>query len=705
MAVINSIRKRSGLLIGTIGVAMVLFVGGDLLSGNTNLLNKQDTTVGVIDGDKVEYAEFESMVQSLSGDQTLSQQQLEGVRIQAWNKFIQQKVLFKEYKALGLSVAPEELFDQIKNNPNNAVLKQYFTNPQTGQIYEQFVNPQTGRLDNNKVLLYIKNVMQSDQKESWLPIEEAISLGSISNKYTTLIGEGIHGTSLDAKIKNAEDNQKINLTWAGMSYNEIPDEDVTVDESDLKSYYSAHKNEKEYKQEETMRGAKVAIFTVEPSQKDFEYTLSEMNETKAEFTSIDNDTLFVFQNSDEPRTAFQLLAELEIPVEVDSSFFGSEVGTVYGPYLQNGSYVLTKKTGTRSVSDSVRARHILLPLKPESDTAATQALVDSIKTELNKKADFAAMATEYSEDFGSAQKGGDLDWFTQGRMVPEFNDICFSNETKVGDIVSVTTQFGIHIIEVTDRTKDIEKIEVANVSRTVEPSNETYDNVYNKASAFSINNDNLEKFSAALEEDKTIENFDYTTIKEGDKTLGSVENPRTVIRWIYDNNIGDVSEPFEIGNQFVISAITNIKEEGILPLSEVEDLVRTKVINEKKSEIILGKLGSFSTIEEAASNIGKEFQSANQISFNMFSVAGIGPESKVMGILFGLPQGQISEAIVGENGVYVVRVDEITEVPEATDLTFIQDEMARSFESRIDVEVFEALKENAGIVDNRSKFY
>ena len=154
----------------------------------------------------------------------------------------------------------------------------------------------------------------------------------------------------------------------------------------------------------------------------------------------------------------------------------------------------------------------------------------------------------------------------------------------------------------------------------------------------------------------------------------------------------------------VVEAVSNEKavpRERIFEALEIALATATK----KKSEIILGKLGSFSTIEEAASNIGKEFQSANQISFNMFSVAGIGPESKVMGILFGLPQGQISEAIVGENGVYVVRVDEITEVPEATDLTFIQDEMARSFESRIDVEVFEALKENAGIVDNRSKFY
>ena len=127
MAVINSIRKRSGLLIGTIGVAMVLFVGGDLLSGNTSLINKQDTTVGEIAGDKIEYVDFEAMVRKIGGDQTLTPEQMDDARNRAWNRFIQNKVLFKEYDKLGLSVAPEELFDQIKNNEQNKVLNQFFT--------------------------------------------------------------------------------------------------------------------------------------------------------------------------------------------------------------------------------------------------------------------------------------------------------------------------------------------------------------------------------------------------------------------------------------------------------------------------------------------------------------------------------------------------------------------------------------------------
>ena len=705
MAVINSIRKRSGLLIGTIGVAMVLFVGGDLLSGNTSLINKQDTTVGEIAGDKIEYVDFEAMVRKIGGDQTLTPEQMDDARNRAWNRFIQNKVLFKEYDKLGLSVAPEELFDQIKNNEQNKVLNQFFTNPQTGQIYDQFKNPVTGRLDNNKVLLYVKNVMAGDEKDTWLPIEEAIRLDALSGKYTQLIKEGLLGSSFAAQVQNTEENQRINLSWTGMNYSEVSDDEITVEESDLKSYYSKHKNEKDFKQEETMRGAKVAVFSVTPSPKDFEDARVEIGNQMDAFKVADNDTLFVYQNSDDPQRAFKLLARYEYPVELDSMIFNAPIDSVFGPYLLQNGFNISKKTGVQFVADSVNARHVLLTLKPESDTSLLLARADSIKVQLDKGVDFAAMATEFSEDFGSAQNGGNLEWFTQGKMVQEFNDICFDSETKKGDIVIVTTQFGIHIIDIMDKTEEKEKVQLSNIVRYVEPSNETFDEAYNKASAFSINNNNLEAFETALSEDATIESFDYSTIKQGDKVLGSIENPRTVIRWVYDNEVGKVSEPFEMGNQFVVSVVTSIKDEGTLPLSEVEELVREKVINEKKSQVILAKLGSYATIEDAAQNVEKQVQSANDISFNMFSITGIGPENKVLGIAFGLPQGETSKAIVGENGVYVIRLDLIGEAPEASDLTFLQDQIKRNYGSRVDIEVFEALKETANITDSRSKFY
>lgn len=703
MAVINSIRKRSGLLIGTIGVAMVLFVGGDILNGNSNLLNRQDTTVGEMAGEAISYAEFEQMVQKVVGDQSLNQDQLAGARNRAWNRFIQNKILFREYDKLGLTVAPEELFDQIKNNRQNAVLLQYFTNPQTNQVYEQFQDPATGRLSSDRVMYYIKNLMASEQKDSWLPIEEAIRLDALSRKYTDLIKQGISGTSFDAKNKFVEDNQRVSVAWTGMSFNDISDDEITVEESDLKSYYNAHKSEKEFKQEETTRGAKVAIFEVKPSPEDFVTAENDLKQLIPTFSEIANDTLFVLQNSDDPQRSFRYVGRLELPIELDTMVFNAPKDSVFGPYLLQNGYNISKKIGTKWISDSVNARHILLTLKPETDTAAAEAKIDSIKTAIQNGADFEEMAKTFSEDFGSSQKGGNLDWFTQGRMVKEFNDACFDG--KKGDMPIVKSQFGFHLIEILDKTVEKEKVLIANVVRYVQPSNATFDEVYNAASAFSINNNTLESFENGITKNELIQTNEYSTIGESDKTLGNLESPRTVIRWIYEAQIGEVSEPFELGNMFVVTAVTSVKDKGVLPLDEVRDLVETKVKNEKKGKIILEKMGNFSDVESAASNLGKQIETANDISFSMFAIPGIGPESKVMGTLFGLQEGASSQAIMGENGVYVVRLDQIGEAGESNDLSFSQDQIKRGYSSRVDYEVFEALKGAANIEDNRSKFY
>ncbi len=169
-----------------------------------------------------------------------------------------------------------------------------------------------------------------------------------------------------------------------------------------------------------MRGAKVAVFSVNPSPKDFEDANNEMANQIDAFKGAENDTLFVYQNSDNPERSFNLFGRYELPAGLDSLIFNASIGSVFGPYLLQNSYNISKKTGVQFVADSVNARHVLLTLKPESDTSMLQARADSIKIELDKGADFAAMATEFSEDFGSAQNGGNLEWFTQGKMVQEF---------------------------------------------------------------------------------------------------------------------------------------------------------------------------------------------------------------------------------------------------------------------------------------------
>jgi peptidyl-prolyl cis-trans isomerase D len=703
MAVIGKIRNRSGLLIGVIGVAMVLFIGGELLRGNSNLFTQQDTNVGTINGVSISYEEFENRVAKVVAAQNLNSSQVDQVRNQVWNQMLQEHLVKAEYGNIGVQVTDEELFEEIKNNPRNPVLVQYFTNPNTGKVYEQIQDEITGELSPQKVMQYIRQVINSENPENWLPVEDAIRNSMLSTKHGKLVKEGLYVSNFDATQKSVEDNKRLSISFVGMAYDEVTDEEITISESDLNSYYNSHKSEAEYQQEETMRGVKLAIWNVTPSEEDVLDTEKSAGDLLESFRTAENDTLFVLQNSDVKETAFETINRYDLPTEIDSLLFAADSQEVFGPYAMSGSYRITKKLATVFVSDSVQARHILIQPSETLDTASAEAKIDSIKAAIKGGADFAKLATDLSADLGSAQNGGDLGWFTQGRMVPEFNDACFNG--KVGDMPIVKTQFGFHLIEITDKTAEKEKVQIASVTKIIEPSNETFDRAYNKAMEFSIQNNTGEAFTAALDANEEIEVKEFDFVKEGDKTLGDLESPRNVVRWTYDSEVGTVSDVYELGNQFVVATVTSVKNAGVLPLSEVKDKIEEKVKKEKKAEIIKSKFGGETNMDALAQKLNKRVENAADVNFSSFSVPGIGPDLKILGSVFGMEQGEQSNVLVGENGVYIVRVDNIVPADENANTEILRDQIKRSLSSRVDYEVFEALKDKGGVEDNRHKFF
>lgn len=702
MAVIGKIRKRSGLLIGVIGVAMVLFVASDLLNSGGGSFNQRDTTIGEINGISISYEEFEARVAQAASGQSISGDQLEQVRERVWNQMIQEYVIDKQYEKLGISVVSEEVFDQIKNNSRNPILTQYFTNPQTGKIYEQFQDPQTGGLSSQSVMYYIKNVLNSEQKETWIPVEEALRQEARSSKYATLLKQGVLGTSVEAEQRASAETNKLDVSIVSFSYSDISDEDLSYDESNLKSYYNEHKSEKKFQQDETTRSVKILTYVVEPSEDDYLNAQNQVQGLIPAFSDAEDDTLFVLQNSDDPQNAFRGISRYEMTPLIDSLLFAGNEDTVIGPFEEEKAFKLYKKLGTKMVSDSVKARHILLSVK-DGDTALVKARIDSIMGQIENGVSFESLAEEFSEDLGSARNGGDLGYFTQGVMVPEFNDACFNG--NVGDRPIVLSQFGYHLIEITDKTKEKEKVMVAMVSRKIEPSNSTFDRVYNEASEFSINNNTLELVESAIQNDGSVAFEDFSFVKEGDKTLGTLENPRQVIRWAYENEVGDVSEPFEMGNSFVIAVLTSIKNKGTLPFNEVKDLVEQDFKKEAKAKIIVDKLGGASDLEGASSAWGKDVIQSTEVGFNAFAIPEIGPEPKVLGVAFGLPEGQVSEPIQGENGVYLIKVNAAAVDQAPQDLELFKQQIARDFASKVDYQVYETLKESGNVEDKRSKFY
>lgn len=702
MAIIGKIQQQSNLLIGAVGVAMLLFiVGGDFLGKGNLFSNGPETDVAMIYGTAISQQEFETRVQDEIakgyGGKPVDEQTQTQIRNRVWNMFMQERIMFKEFDELGISITSDELFNEISGDNPNAIVRQYFSDPQTGQIISQFVDPMTGGLSSAAVLGYVKQVLNSETPQNWLPVEDAIKSDRMNTKYNTLIKKGLYATKKESELAYVNQTKKVSFSYVLADYASIPDSSVVISDGDLSSYYAKHSKEPQYKQEENMRSIKYLVFDVNATDFDIEFIKNEIAQLKADFSASTNDTLFVAENA-EDQSNIRYVSKGDMNAELAMSIDTMSVGTVFGPYRDGQSFKLTKYNGTKLGSDSVKASHILLRI--EGDTASVMAMADSLKAVAKKSKNFAELAQQYSTDPGSATNGGDLDWFTEGRMVPEFNDACFAG--SVGDYVIVTTQFGVHLINITDKTKPTTKYLLATVDHSIKASQSTFDDVFNKASEFSINNNTEDKFNS---EGNAMGIRVADNLKENDKTIVGISTARAIVLWAYKAEVGQVSAPFETEDKYVVALLTSIKPKGIQPLDNVRDMVRNEVLNEKKFEVLKAKMEGKGSLADVAASTNSKIENVNDLTFAQFSIPGIGGEKELIGTVYSLTEGQMSVPVQGKRGSYVVQIVKIAEAPAKDDLTNEKATIANGFASRVDYEVFNALKKYANVEDNRARFY
>ena len=338
-------------------------------------------------------------------------------------------------------------------------------------------------------------------------------------------------------------------------------------------------------------------------------------------------------------------------------------------------------------------------------------MADSLKGLLETGTDFAILALMNSEDQGSAQLGGDLGWFNEGSMVQPFNDACFQGNK--GEILITESQFGWHIIEILEQGPKVKKVQVGIITRAIQASTATYELVYSEASRFAGMNDTYEKFITSIEEEglnKRIAN----DIKEDDRQIPGLESPRELIRSMYQAELNNIildfnkQAVFELENIFVVAYLTDVKEEGVAPLDQVKTDVEFNVRNEKKAVELIqsmeNSMAGISNIEDLAEILNTRIEDVSGINFNSFSIPGAGIEPALIGTVVSLSENTISKPIEGLNGVYVVVVTSITENTDLNE-TFQKNSLISNFKNRVNFEVYNALLENANVVDKRSKFY
>jgi peptidyl-prolyl cis-trans isomerase D len=612
---------------------------------------------------------------------------------------VEEVLMSKEFDELGLVVTPDELFDQIQGpNPHTAVI-------------QNFTNPETGQFDREMVMNYLKNLntMPQASKDQWLVFERYIKEDRLSTKYQTLISKAFYMPKQLAKMAYAEKNNKATIELVSVKYSTIADSLVELTDADYQAFYDTHK--KSYDRP-AMRDIEYVSFDVKPSAADNEEAKSFVNSLKEEFATTKNIATFVNANSD-VRYDSSWKARTELPVNIETVMFENEPGFVYGPYFENSAYNLARLVDVSYRPDSLKASHILIAYNGalRSDQERTkeqaQALADSLFNLAKKTPSrMKELAQSFSNDPSAQQNSGDLGWFKDGQMVPQFNTFVLDN--KVGAIGLVETDFGFHIIEVTGKKEDQKKVRIAQIVHQVTPSTQTYQDVFAQASKFASENKTRAQFDKAIANEGLNKRV-APNLRSSSYRITGVENPRQIIRWAFDEktSLDDVSTIFDLDNSYVIAVLTKVSEKGIAPLDDIKDMIKAQVMNEKKGAMLAEKMkAAGSDFDQIAATLGGERQLIPNVSFDSRVLQGYGQESKVIGTVFSMKKGEVSEPIAGTSAAFIVKLNDLTEAPDRENYDQVIKEKSTAFANVIrNNGPFRAIEKTADIEDNRLMFY
>ncbi|MDY0077862.1 MAG: peptidylprolyl isomerase [Bacteroidales bacterium] len=703
MAVIGKIRKRSGLLVVVIGVALAAFVLGDFASGGGG---RQEMNVGKVEGEAISIQDFNrkydqnvEATRQQSQNERMSQDELFRLRDNTWNQMLEEIIMGNEYEELGLTVTSQELFDQIQgSNPHPAVI-------------QNFTNPETGQFDRELVLNYLQNLGEMPQasRDQWLVFERYVKEDRLRTKYQNLITKAHYLPTALAKEAYENKNNKADVKLLTVRYSAIPDSLVTVTEADYKAFYDIRKNSYD---RPAVRDIEFVSFEVKPSPKDNEEAKNYVNSLKEEFSRTNKIAGFVNANSDQ-RYDSTWKSNTEVPANIEAVMFENEPGFVYGPYFEQNAYKLARLVDVTERPDSLKASHILISYAnaARSEQSRTkddaQKLADSLLNLVKKdKKRMTELAMNYSDDPSAQQNFGDLGWFKDGQMVPQFNQFVLDN--KVGTVGLVETDFGFHIIEVTGKQEPVKKVRIAQIIHEVTPSTETYQSVFAEASRFASENKTREQFDNAIA-DKGLNKRLAPNLSANSNRITGIENPRQIIRWAFEEGtkVNAVSTIFDLDNMYVIAVLTKATEKGIQPLEDIKEMIKPQVLNEKKGAYIAEKMKA---LDNDWSKIEAEMQTETQevadLTFDSRSLQGFGQESRVIGTVFTMEKGEVSKPIIGNAGVFLVKVLDIKPAAETDSYERIRRDFSVAFSNGVrNNAAYRAIEKETKIEDNRLIFY
>ena len=700
MAVLGKIRDRGLLLVIVVGGALLAFILTEFINSRSSG-SREDGSVGSIYDEDIKPNEFSEALTLIKNTQQYQNYQ-EGQQISfAWDKLIQDKIISSVTENIGLDVCGKEIYELQTGSINEVNRHSAFT--------QFFTNQESNTFDNTLADNFINDLVNNGGEYEqfytpFLQMEEGVIQDRLSQKYQNLVEKGIYTTTKEAvKVLNSR-VQNATVNYVSIPFTNV--EDIEISEEEILEYYN--NNISDYQNEKETRNVEYVTFTVVPSSQDDVSVRDEMVLLSNQFKTAENDELFASRYTSEVIEAFPYLNKENVTDPKFAELITKELGTVSGPYkLTNGRYRLSKLSEIVERADSVEARHILLTKDNYTPDSAKTILRD-IKKQVKSGTDFGQLARQYSEDKGSAIKGGDLGWFQEGQMVPEFNDVCFSS--KVGDLKIVPTQYGVHLIQMTGVSKPITKYKIVHLDKDVLPSSETKDFYYAQANDFitAVNNKPVdtsftsfaESQNQLVREDVNVDNMKFN--------VSALENSRDIVKWMFNANTGDVSNSiYTCGDNYVVVTLSAINKVGDKDLEIVREQIVQKIQLDKKFESIQSKIKDGVSLENIAQTFNTDIKTVQGVNFDNTNVNGIGNAANFVGVVNSIDLNIVSSVLRGNNSAYVLSVNNKTESSEDTQASPSQRlEIQNSNSSGTFYSAaMKVLKDHANIIDDRIRYY
>ncbi len=665
MASLQRIRNHGALLIAIVGLAMLAFILGDFLNSGSSFFNRSRENVGVIEGQKIHYTEYEAAKDQLtevykieSGRSDFDEDMSAQIRNQVWNMLMMDYTLRAQAKEIGMDVTADELSELcIGENPHQIIRGRRAFYDENGQFSRDAVKNLISAInDGSDDAEQNANLQQA--KTYWLYWEKVVRISHLQEKYTALLQHLLKANSLDAQFAFDAREKGVSAEFVAQPYFSIADSLVSYSESDIKKLYKQHLSQ--YKQTPN-RAIKYIAFDIVPSEEDFKAAQDLLTNLQEEFRTTDDISLVVNTNSDIMYDGRDY-SEETVPAQYKEFAFakGAKAGDCTEILFENNTYSMARLMQTGySLPDSVELKAIV----------------------------------EGGED-------QELGWFKATDLPKNIAEPAFTG--KRGTRFTVAQGMGEQTYEIMEQGKPTPKVKLAILAREVSPSSKTYSIIYNRAKQFIVDNPNAESLEAAAQEAGIAVVPQYNLTANTDK-VGQLKNSRPIVRWAFEVKEGKVSDVFECGQQFIVAALTEVNDGEYRSLESVRPELAYEATNNAKSAYIKKQLKDAKTLEEAAEILKQPVQSIERVSLadNRFGNAGMEPA--VIGKTLAIGENALSEPIQGNTGVFVVRTGAANNAADAFDADAEKAQLAARY-AYLPYQAMQLIEGKAEVTDNRANF-